>query len=62
MTKHTDYINLTNDELLTLAYTKDDPSHLEIELAQRLETAMQEVDELNGESTSLEEILSAVDG
>lgn len=62
MTKHTDYINLTNDELLTLAYTKDDASHLEIELAQRLEASMQEVDDLNGEPTSLEEILSAVDG
>lgn len=60
MTKHTDYINLTNDELLTLVYTKEDPSQLEIELAQRLENALIEVDGLTSEGPSLDEIIASV--
>lgn len=58
MTKHTDFINLTNDELLTLTYTKDGVTSLELELAQRLEATMQEVDDLNLAEPSLDVLLS----
>lgn len=62
MTQHTDHINLTNDELLNLTYIKENPTQLEIELAQRLEVLMQEVDDLTGEELSLEQIFETVDG
>ena len=58
MTLHTSYINLTHDELLTSIYSKEDATPLEIELAQRLEALIDEVDCLSRESVSLEDILA----
>lgn len=54
MTTHTDHTSLTNDELLTLAYTKDGATPLEIELSQRLEQALDEIDALLTSTASVE--------
>ena len=44
---YTPYINYTDDELLRIVASKEDVTDLELELAQRLETAQLEVNRLS---------------